>query len=368
MSNSFYNHSSGIPATQTRGSSLSIRSELDLIEDGFDAVETAMNLKAPIASPTFTGTATIPTLAVTNDAAINGIIVGRSAGNVSTNTVVGATALDSNTSGHNNTAVGLNAMTANTTGAQNVAVGAAALAVNISGNNNVAVGQASLAAATTGAGNTALGQSAGLSMTTGSLNTAVGIQALSLNTAANSSTAVGAYALLISTGASNTAMGYQAGYGAADINANSSGTNNTFIGYQAVGASATESNVMTLGNSSIATLRCQVTSITALSDARDKTDVRDLSFGLDFIDSLRPVAFTWNMRDGGKVGITSSGFIAQELQQAQQAVGAAETLNLVYAENPEKLEATYGNLIPVLVKAIQELKAEVDSLRRQLIG
>lgn len=56
MPNSFYNHSSGVPATQTRGSSLNIRAELDLIEDGFDAVETAMDLKAPKASPTFTGT------------------------------------------------------------------------------------------------------------------------------------------------------------------------------------------------------------------------------------------------------------------------------------------------------------------------
>ncbi len=65
MANSFYNHSSGVPATQTRGSSLNIRAELDLIEDGFDAVETAVDLKAstaslaakaPLASPTFTGT------------------------------------------------------------------------------------------------------------------------------------------------------------------------------------------------------------------------------------------------------------------------------------------------------------------------
>jgi len=38
MSNPFYNHSSGVPATQTRGTSLSLRAELDLIGAGFDAV------------------------------------------------------------------------------------------------------------------------------------------------------------------------------------------------------------------------------------------------------------------------------------------------------------------------------------------
>jgi hypothetical protein len=34
----------------------------------------------------------------------------------------------------------------------------------------------------------------------------------------------------------------------------------------------------------------------------------------------------------------------------------------VYDANPEKLEASYGKLIPVLVKAIQELSAKVTAL------
>jgi hypothetical protein len=40
----------------------------------------------------------------------------------------------------------------------------------------------------------------------------------------------------------------------------------------------------------------------------------------------------------------------------------ADVLQLVYESNPEKLEATYGRLIPVLVKAIQELTAKVELL------
>ena len=39
----------------------------------------------------------------------------------------------------------------------------------------------------------------------------------------------------------------------------------------------------------------------------------------------------------------------------------AEWLNLVLKDNPEKWEATYGNLLPVVVKAIQDLKTEKDS-------
>ena len=41
----------------------------------------------------------------------------------------------------------------------------------------------------------------------------------------------------------------------------------------------------------------------------------------------------------------------------------AEWLNLVLKDNPEKLEATPGNLLPIIVKAIQDLKKENDELK-----
>ncbi|HRN26387.1 MAG TPA: hypothetical protein PLT78_07455, partial [Ignavibacteriaceae bacterium] len=43
----------------------------------------------------------------------------------------------------------------------------------------------------------------------------------------------------------------------------------------------------------------------------------------------------------------------------------AEWLNLVLKDNPEKLEATPGNLLPIIVKAIQDLKKENDELKAQ---
>jgi hypothetical protein len=69
------------------------------------------------------------------------------------------------------------------------------------------------------------------------------------------------------------------------------------------------------------------------------------------------------MRTGEKVGIPEAGFIAQELDQVQQQFTATDYLNLVLKENPDRLEATPGKLIPVLVQAIQELSIEVDRLR-----
>ncbi len=163
-------------------------------------------------------------------------------------------------------------------------------------------------------------------------------------------------ALTAVTGATNTAVGYQAGGTA------TTGANNAFFGNAAAPSTVTVSNEITLGNASIATLRCQVTSITALSDARDKTDIRSLAFGLDFIKALQPVAFTWAARDDSKVGKAASGFLAQDLARAQEAFGAQDVLDLVSHNDPERLEARYGHLIPVLVRAVQEMSARIAVL------
>lgn len=52
-----------MPVSQSRGVSSSIRAELDLVGAGFDTTNTAINLKAPSASPALTGTPTAPTAA-----------------------------------------------------------------------------------------------------------------------------------------------------------------------------------------------------------------------------------------------------------------------------------------------------------------
>jgi hypothetical protein len=230
--------------------------------------------------------------------------------------------------------------------ATNTALGFEALnSASLTGVENTGVGYQALRANTTGNYNSAVGRDALYNTTTGSNNSAVGVSALYSNT----------------TGANNTAIGLEAGYGDG-TQANSTGSNNTFIGFDAMGASATADNVITLGNASIATLRCQVTTITALSDARDKTNIVDIPAGLAFVQALRPVSFDWNMRNGAKVGVPEFGFIAQELQSAQESTGITIP-NLVSTENPDKLEASAGTLIPVLVKAIQELKAEFDAYK-----
>jgi hypothetical protein len=56
-------------------------------------------------------------------------------------------------------------------------------------------------------------------------------------------------------------------------------------------------------------------------------------------------------------GLKDVGFIAQELKEIDN-----DFLRLVNSSNPEKLQASYSRLLPVLVKAIQELSAKVTDL------
>jgi len=263
-------------------------------------------------------------------------------------TVVGYEAGRFSTEGDFNTCVGMQSGNRyGNHGSYNVAVGAMAMGYGATASSscsyNTTVGYSALLLIDNGQSNTALGSQVLPALTTGDYNSGVGDSALAG----------------VTTGARNTGAGFLAGY------TTTTGSNNSSLGQFATPSSATASNEVTLGNTSISALRCQVTSITSLSDARDKTDIEPLQAGLDFVEQLKPVSFNWNMRDGAKVGVEDTGFIAQDLQQVQQDTGLTIP-DLVYAENPEKLEAAYGKLVPVLVQAVKDLSNKVNELEAKL--
>ena len=218
---------------------------------------------------------------------------------------------------------------------------------NLGENVSIGIGNGALAASTL---NTELN------------NTALGCKAL-LNCSGDDNTAVGHAALQSITGHTannNTAIGQNAGFGM------TGSENCIFIGRASTGSTPTATNEITLGNSFNTVLRCAVTTITSLSDARDKKEITELSAGLNFVKTLKPVEFVWDDRDeNGRHDIKDFGFIAQDLKKSQEDAELAETLKLVYESNPEKLEASYGKLIPILVKAIQDLSAKVEALEAQ---
>ena len=324
-------------------------------------------------------------------------------------TVIGANAAYMYT-GSGLTAIGANAANSLTTAAYCTYIGSQAGKDAEDGDNNTAIGSEALYSLTTGSNNFGIGYQAGYNLTTCLHNTAVGTQALYKCSTNSQNLAFGGYAARYATGSGNCAFGYKSmegtdgstsgsyncsfgeknldsieggnyttciGYragravtsgndntivGAAAGSNITTGDNNTCLGHDSTASSATVDNEITLGDSNIATLRCQVQSISSLSDRRDKTDIKQLDLGLDFINSLKPVKFKWDSREGiGKDGTYEAGFIAQDFQEVQKDYDA-DYLKMVLETNPEKLEAAPGKLIPILVKAVQDLSAKVATL------
>tara|TARA_R100001126_G_scaffold101682_1_gene83054 strand:- start:314 stop:2257 length:1944 start_codon:yes stop_codon:yes gene_type:complete len=269
-------------------------------------------------------------------------------------TAVGNKALENVTTSSNHTAVGSGAARYVTTATNITVVGMNAGYAKQTGDSLTAVGSSCLRQAT-GNDNTAMGNNAAYALTTGTNNTVMGHYAQMLHNVSNN-TMIGEMSGYDTSGSGNTALGQGTLTGC-------SGSNNTCIGQSAATSASDSSNQMTLGNASINNLRCADTSISSLSDRRDKTDIVDLPVGLDLINKVRAVKFKWQTRDKteSKDGTIRGGFIAQELQEVMTDFDAS-WLDLVHDENPEKLEAKQGKLIPVLVKAIQELSVKVTAL------
>ena len=101
------------------------------------------------------------------------------------------------------------------------------------------------------------------------------------------------------------------------------------------------------------------TTISAISDSRLKENVQDLDVGLNEILALKPRKFDWKAGKGKDIK-GDRGFIAQEFETVFP--------NLIdeWKDNAPEGEAPYKSvrqdLIPVLVKAIQELTARVQTL------
>jgi hypothetical protein len=209
---------------------------------------------------------------------------------------------------YSNQTLGTNSLKNNTTGAQNTATGYQALILNSSGSANSAHGYQALASNTTGSGNTAEGEQALYNLTTGNNNAAFGQSA----------------------------------------------------GTDAVANLTTQSNYVVAGNASTANANIKV-AWTVTSDERDKTNFAEVPHGLDFVCRLNPIAYQFNTsrEDNTAVGATRYGFKAQDII-------ALEGKNpvIINAEDEDNLKYNETCLIPVLVKAIQDLKRELEQLKQ----
>jgi hypothetical protein len=240
----------------------------------------------------------------------------------------------------------------------------------------VAIGSGSLASATTSSENVAVGQGAGQSITTNGQNTLIGRDAGDA-----------------STGDANTIVGYKGGSFQANL---TSGSGNTLIGAYNDTTSASAVHAMCLGYNLDAaagytTLGYSGTDIRAahgsttwstVSDERYKKDIVDSTAGLSFVNALQPRTFKYknlgelpetfyaykaDSTEVFKSSQTQHGFIAQEVKAAIDADDSIKDgFKLWDNRDDGSQEVAESALIPVLVKAIQELSAKNDALEARI--
>jgi hypothetical protein len=320
--------------------------------------------------------------------------------NGSFNTANGTAALNYNSTGTWNTANGDYAMYLNTIGYNNTATGGNALYSNTEGGYNTAYGYNALYNNSTAYFNTAVGGGALSSNTTGSVNTAVGSVALADNTTGSGNTAVGRFALAHSSGSGNTALGNHAG------DENIAGNSNTYIGEGATpnagnldystalgsGSRVSASNQVRLGDNNVTSIGGYA-DWTNISDGRVKKNIKGNVPGLAFINKLNPITYNLNLdaadkiiqktspkdKDGKTIQFTQVELISRKAKEqivytgfvAQDVEKVAKGLNYDFsgvdaAKNDKDLYGLrYAEFVVPLVKAVQELSAQNDELKKE---
>ena len=327
------------------------------------------------------------------------VAVGENAGRYMTgsgNVAIGATAMDaSSCTGGNNVAVGFEAMSKLTSGGDNVAMGRAAALDLTSGTGNVAIGNEALENCSTASSNTCIGKQAGRNINANS-NVCIGNGAAKNATSMDTSVVIGDDAgTSITSAGNNVIIGRSAGddltTGGQNViigklnDAGSSGAvGRVVLGYSATGAT---NNSLTIGYGSTdsAFVMGNTGDWYAPSDERLKEEIQDETIGLAFINDLRPRTFRWKKRkdiaeelswkyedenpeERVMNGKYNHGFIAQEVKATLDNHNLKDGFGFWMQDDTAGNQQRVGGseLIPILVKAIQELKTELDAAKARI--
>jgi len=242
-------------------------------------------------------------------------------------------------------------------------------------------------------GNIIIGKTAGRSLTsTGTAqiggNIAIGERALDdifhtipADNGGGGAVAIGTNSMCGYTGIRSIGIGF--GAGRVSQTALNPYNNCSQIGNEAV---ATGDNQVVLGDSSITALKCNVQTITSLSDERTKENIKDSNLGLEFINELKTKTFNKKNPADWEGDILEEQYKNKESEDyirpknnpttytgliAQEVKGVLDKLNISewdgWNEEPNGVQRLgYGALVMPLIKAVQELSAQVEDLKSKI--
>jgi hypothetical protein len=109
-------------------------------------------------------------------------------------------------------------------------------------------------------------------------------------------------------------------------------------------------------------LTSTATSYITSSDYRLKQNIAPMTGALAKVSALKPVTYTWK-----STGEESQGFIAHELQEVVPdcVTGEKDAVNEDGSIKPQGIDTSF--LVATLTAAIQELKAELDTVKTELV-
>ncbi|MGH9901139.1 MAG: tail fiber domain-containing protein, partial [Pyrinomonadaceae bacterium] len=256
------------------------------------------------------------------------------------------------TTGSRNSFFGLSAGGANTSGGDNSFFGYQAGDGNTTGHSNAFFGFQAGVINTTGSNNTFIGRIAGNRNITGSNNTVIGYNAQVRFEGLSYATAIGAGAMVES---SNTIVlgrrhgtddvevpGYLTAYGGI-----------TASGPLTVTGSVRVHDLSTGGVTPVCRNPGDFLA-TCSSSLRYKTSVQPFTGGLNLVNRLRPITFSW--RDGGMKDV---GFGAEDVEKVEPRL-------VTYNPNGAIEGVKYGQITTVLVNAVQQQQQIIERQQRQI--
>jgi len=310
-------------------------------------------------------------------AASENIFAGIGAGAVNTggaNSFFGKDAGSNNTTGALNSFFGHRAGASNSTSNFNSFFGTRAGELNTTGASNSYFGQSAGSANTTGSGNAFVGVNSGFLNTTGSNNTFIGADTgPATTTQVDNSTAIGAGArvstsntIVVGTASQTTRLpgymtvGEQAGgnFAMQVVNSQIGGGvvgNNFYVRQLNQGGSPAHLCWKVAGDGVPALLFTTCT--TSLSSLRYKTDFRPFVRGLEVINRLSPMTFTW--KEGGE----------RDFGLSAEMVAEVEPLLVSRNDKGEVEDVKEGSLNAVFINAFKEqqeqIKQQQDQIKQQ---
>ena len=342
------------------------------------------------------GTASGETMTGVSSTVLVGKQAGQSINNASAigTVAIGHQALKDVTNGAGNVAIGFTSGKNFTDGGNNVSVGHGAMSSSgTSASQCTGVGSGALLNAT-GSNNTSLGYNSGDVITSGTLNTVIGYTADPSGNSATNQTVIGASATgqsdnSVTLGNGDVTDVYMAQDSAAIVHAGGIRTGSSAM--LGVGQTPADENSSEVGPGYLNLFRDDTASVKQIlfgkngsevgsisndgsntafntsSDYRLKENEVEIPDGLERLNKLKPYRFNWKSEndEDGKPTRTVDGLFAHEVAEIipEAVIGKKDAVD---SNGKMKIQSMdYSKVVPLLIKAVQELSAKVAELEKK---